>query len=315
MTGALAYLIIGFTCGIIVRRKSIPFVGKKDFRWSIGIYTGDSPFSLSPPKGIKNPVLTARDVSDVAADFVADPFMIRRGQKWHMFFEVMNTHTARGEIGLAESDNGLDWKYRRIILNEPFHLSYPYVFAWENEYYMIPETYRTNSVRLYKAVDFPTQWMFLGTLLKGYPFVDTSVFQHNGKWWMFTAVTNSILHLYAADKLSGPWVLHPDSPVVMGDLRKARPGGRVVVLNDKVFRYAQDDHVCYGNQVRAFEITGLSTTGYKEREVKEEPIITASGSGWNAKGMHNIDVQQVSSDQWLACVDGYREGLVFGLSY
>jgi len=315
ITGALAYLIIGFACGILVRRKSIPFVGKKDFRWSIGIYTGDSPFGLAPFDGPKNPVLTARDVSDVRADFVADPFMIRANEQWYMFFEVMNTGTGKGEIGLAESDNGLEWIYRRIVLNEPFHLSYPYVFAWENEYYMIPETHETNSIRLYKAVDFPTRWVFLGTLLKGYPFLDTSVVHVNGTWWMFTSVTDSILHLYFADSLLGPWSLHPQSPVVMGDPRKARPAGRVIVYQGRVVRFTQDGSVVYGREVRAFEITHLSTKVYEEREIQDSPLIKGNGSGWNAKGMHHIDVQHVSAQYWVACVDGYREGLVFGLEY
>jgi hypothetical protein len=132
---------------------------------------------------------------------------------------------------------------------------------------------------------------------------------------MFTAVTNSILHLYFADTLLGPWRMHPQSPVVMGDLQKARPAGRVIVHQGRVVRFTQDDSVVYGRQVRAFEITHLSRQVYEEREIQDGPLIKGNGSGWNAKGMHHIDVQQVSAHYWVACVDGYREGLVFGLEY
>jgi hypothetical protein len=311
----LTYLIIGLACGILIRRRNIPFFQKKDFRWAIGIYTGDSPLSLSPPEGLKNPVLTARDVTDIPADFVADPFMVRTGEKWHMFFEAMNARTGKGEIGLAESDNGLNWRYRRIVLNEPFHLSYPYVFEWESEYYMIPEAHETNSVRLYKAIDFPNEWKICGTLLKGYPFIDSSVIHFDGRWWMFTAVTDGILHLYSSDSLFGPWILHPQSPLVMGDCGKARPGGRVIALHDKILRFAQDSDLCYGSMVRAFEVTQLTTAQYSEREVQDNPVIRARGSGWNAKGMHTVDSHQTAGKHWVACVDGYREGLVFGFQY
>src|SRR5919106_1772188 len=67
--------------------------------WSIGIYIGTSPWDFPSPTQIDNPVLTRRDVSDVPAAFVADPFMLRTAHTWYMFFEVVNTSTNKGEIG------------------------------------------------------------------------------------------------------------------------------------------------------------------------------------------------------------------------
>jgi hypothetical protein len=110
--------------------------------WSIGVYRGGSPLRLGPPAGARNPVLTRDDVSDVPAAFVADPFLIRVDGKWHMFFEVMNWLTRLGEIGHAVSDDGVTWAYQQIVLSEPFHLSYPYVFEWKGDYFMIPESYQ-----------------------------------------------------------------------------------------------------------------------------------------------------------------------------
>ena len=59
---------------------------------------------------------------------VADPFMVFENGTWYMFFEAMNDFESRGVIGLATSEDGLSWQYQKIILNESFHLSYPYVF-------------------------------------------------------------------------------------------------------------------------------------------------------------------------------------------
>src|SRR5262245_26175147 len=103
--------------------------------WSIAIYTGITPFNLQP----RLPVLTKADVTDIPAAFVADPFMAQRNQTWYMFFEVMHGTKHLGEIGLATSNDALTWTYDRIVLREPFHLSYPHVFEWQNQYYMIPE--------------------------------------------------------------------------------------------------------------------------------------------------------------------------------
>jgi len=115
--------------------------------------------------------------------------MIKVSPTWVMFFEVLNKDTRRGEIGLATSEDGTNWKYKQIVIAEPFHLSYPYVFEWNNEYYLIPESYQANSIRLYKASNFPTEWSFVGNLLNDGFFVDSSIFRYADKWWMF-AETN-----------------------------------------------------------------------------------------------------------------------------
>jgi len=273
--------------------------------WSIGIYVGDSPFHFRPAPGIENPVLTQLDVSDIPASFIADPFMIQAGDAWHMFFEAKNAVTRKGEIGLALSKNGLDWIYNQIVLAEPFHLSYPYVFECEGEYYMIPETLQTKQIRLYKAACFPFEWIHLADLIQG-DFADSSIFCFAGKWWIFACSSpfeHDVLRLFFADRLTGPWVEHPKSPVIEGNPHIARPAGRVVASNGCLIRYAQDCYPKYGTQVRAFEISELTPTSYHEREFGS-PVLTAGESDWNRQGMHHIDAHLSSDGKWLACVDG-----------
>jgi hypothetical protein len=274
--------------------------------WSIGIYTGESPLDLTPAPGIVNPVLTRDSVTDVPAKFVADPFMLNVGGVWHMFFEVMNRETGLGQIGLATSETALDWDYQRIVLDEPFHLSYPCVFEWNHEYYMIPETYKPGTVRLYKANDFPGGWSFVSATIE-LQCADPSIFYFDHRWWMFVCATphrHDSLRLYFADDLMGPWVEHPASPIVEDNARKARPAGRVLVLADRIIRFTQDCVPTYGNQVRAFEISELTTSRYFETEHPNSPILSPSGPGWNEGGMHHVDAHQLAARNWIACVDG-----------
>ncbi len=297
-----SYVLIGK----IFFKKGIPFV-KRLQCWSIGIYIGNSPFELSPDD-VANPVLTAKNVTDVRARFVADPFMVKEGDSWYMFFEVMNKDTKQGDIGLAVSSNGLNWYYKQIVLDESFHLSYPYVFKWKNEYYMIPESCAVNSIRLYKAVNFPTKWSLVKVLLKGYKYSDNSIFRLDNKWWIFTSRDKSdILRLFYAKDLLGPWTEHPKSPLIKGNANIARPGGRVLVFEDRVIRYAQDDEPEYGGEVKAFEITKLTTADYREKAISINPILKGSGSGWNKEGMHTIDLHRIGEDKWIACVDGFAK--------
>jgi hypothetical protein len=274
--------------------------------WSIGIYAGESPLDLNPAPGIVNPVLTRDSVGDVSAKFVADPFMLNIAGVWHMFFEVMNRETRNGEIGLATSENGLEWKYCQIVLAEPFHLSYPYVFEWRNEYYMIPETYEPAEVRLYRADPFPTRWSLVGPLVT-VSCADPSVFQFKDRWWMFTCSNpfqHDTLRLYFAEDLTGPWFEHPVNPIINENKRAGRPAGRVLVLGDRVIRFAQDCVTRYGNHVRAFEISELTTSSYSEAEHPNSPILRASGDGWNDLGMHHVDPHELPGGKWIACVDG-----------
>lgn len=311
ITGFLFCVFLGIYIG---NKRGIPFIARQGV-WSIGILEGPSPFQLTAPENIKNPVLTPEDVTDIPAEFVADPFMVIDDSRYYMFFEVLNKETQQGDIGLATSSDGWNWNYEKIIIDEPFHLSYPYVFSWEGEYYMIPESNEDFSIRLYKASSFPAQWEFAGTLLKGFNYVDSSIFRFDGKWWLFFSLpSNDILHLFYADNLMGPWTKHPQSPVLEKNLDITRPGGRVLVLDNKIFRFAQDDFPTYGNQANAFEITKLSTTSYEERPVSEKPLLQGSGKGWNADGMHHIDAHYLDDKRWLAVVDGIKQTLQFDLS-
>ena len=279
--------------------------------WSIGIYTGQSPYELHPPSAPTNPVLTRDDVSDVPAALVADPFMVREESGWFMFFEVLNWSTNKGEIALATSSDGLHWSYEEVVLSESFHVSYPYVFEVDGEYYMIPESRQCAEVRLYRAVDFPHKWSFHATLLQG-ELIDPSLFFHRGRYWMLAGLGNGrhdILRLFWANSLTGNWVEHQKSPIVLGNAQIARPAGRVLVWNERILRFAQNCEGAYGEDVRVLEITELSKTNYSEKQIGRKPILGPSGDGWNASGMHHVDAHLLSGGSWLACVDGWTERL------
>jgi hypothetical protein len=179
---------------------------------------------------------------------------------------------------------------------------------------MIPECAKFQQLRLYKAVQFPAKWSFVKTLLTG-TFKDSSVFYFAGKWWLFSEEEFGFLHLYFSDSLEGPWTEHPKSPIIKGNSRISRPAGRVLVMDNKIIRFAQDHYPIYGRQVRAFIVTNLTTTTYDEIEDTRSPVLQPCGSGWNADGMHQIDAYLNADGKWIACVDGFRNAVLFGWKY
>jgi hypothetical protein len=279
--------------------------------WSIGIYEGPSPCQLSPMAGARNPVLSGQSVTDVPAQFVADPFMLEVGGTWHLFFEVMNRRTGNGEIGLATSADGVCWTYRSIVLREPYHLSYPYVFEWGGEYFMVPEGIQAGAVRLYRATQFPIEWEPVGPLVVGPFLADPSLFRGADRWWMFVETNPDLkcdtLRLFSSENLEKGWVEHPASPIVSGDPHIARSAGRVLADEGRVLRFTQDCAPRYGLSVSAFEILELTPTTYRERRATPGPILAAGTLGWNDSGMHHVDAHRRPDGRWIACVDGWVE--------
>ncbi|MFW6245776.1 MAG: glucosamine inositolphosphorylceramide transferase family protein [Fibrobacterota bacterium] len=285
--------------------------------WSIGIYTGKTPFDLSDPDSIRNPVLTAAQVTDVKADFVADPFMIRKDSVWYMFFEVLNSLSAQGDIGLAESRDGKEWHYRRIVLNESFHLSYPLVFLHAGEYYMIPESAESGKLMLYRANAFPYNWEMVQVLVEG-QFGDHVLFEHEGQWWIIAISeprTHSTTRLFYADSLKGEYTEHPASPIVRNDASRARPGGRIPLYRGKRYWFAQDCDPTYGRKLNAFRIVKLSRDEYLEEPFDGNPVLEGGHYRWARRGMHHIDAHQVSEREWFACVDGYYRNFILRIEY
>lgn len=272
--------------------------------WSIGIYEGESPFELHPSQKVDNPVLTASDVTDADGVFVADPFLIQEDTKYYMFFEVLNRESGQGDIAYAVSDDGYTWSYKKIVIDESFHLSYPQIFKWNDEFYLIPESYEDLSVRLYKAKEFPDEWEYVGNILSGYQFVDPTIYRHDDKWWLFVSTTsNENLNLYFSEDLEKNWSPHPMNPIVRKNKNISRPGGRILEYGDDIFRITQDDYPDYGTQLFSFKIVELNEKSYREVQINDQPILSGSGSGWNKAGMHQLDAIKTEG-KWKAVVDG-----------
>lgn len=285
--------------------------------WAIGIYQGDNPLSLKPPEGVNNPVIKSDDVTDVKAKYVADPFMVNYQNKWYMFFEVFNALTSQGDIGYALSHDGFHWEYKKIVLDEAFHLSYPYVFLWDGNFYMIPESYNAGEIRLYRAVSFPEKWTLDNKLIDGI-YVDNSIVFLKDTWWLFTCSrprNHDVFNLFFASDLKGPWIEHPMSPIIRGDATKAQGAGRILFIGDNIIRFAQHSKKTYGKAVNAFIITELNRSSYSEKPYERNPILRAQGKGWNRHGMHHVDAHEVAPGKWIAAVDGYRKYLTIRIEY
>jgi len=224
----------------------------------------------------------------------ADPFIWKHNNAFYLFIEEELFKSDRGHISCLILDNDLKITSNVIVLEKEYHLSYPFIFEFENQLYMIPETKNNNSVELYKCKKFPDVWEFEKYLLSDVRVVDATIIRAKQTWWMFAAVENQnnigwdTLHLYYSDNpISGTWTPHVANPVVK-DLSKARPAGRIYFNGQHLVRPSQDCSRRYGFAINFNHITKLSKTEYVERT--ERILQPPSTSGivachtWNTWG-------------------------------
>ena len=205
--------------------------------------------------------------------FWADPFQIKVDGRFYIFFEEYVNSAGRAHISVVEVNRNGIVNGPTEVLKLDCHLSYPFVFAWQGDYYMIPETGERNVVELYRATSFPFEWEPEKVLLEANHPLDATLIEVNGMWWMFVniqeegvAVNWDELHLYYSESPLGPWKPHARNPVV-SDVRSARPAGRLFWSKDVLFRPSQDSSLRYGYATTINRVIDLSPTAYKEAEV------------------------------------------------
>ena len=113
-----------------------------------------------------------------ANEYCADPFLISDNNKTYIFCEQYRMDRRKGCIGYYEFVDGVPVN-KGIIIERPYHMSYPCVFKYNDEYYMIPETGENKTVEVYKADEFPYKWTLYKVLLSGKAYVDTTVIISN----------------------------------------------------------------------------------------------------------------------------------------
>jgi hypothetical protein len=234
--------------------------------------------------------------------FWADPFPLATEGHHFLFFEELLHSTQKGRIVVSEFAAGGGWSRPRVALERPYHLSYPFVFAWCGQWFMVPETGDNRTIELWRCREFPCRWTLDSILLGGVHARDSTLAQIDGRWWMFTCIDrpggacNSELHLFHAKSPRGPWRPHALNPIV-ADASHARPAGNLFQQDGRWFRPAQDCSVSYGRRMSIREIETLNPQEYREREVRAfEPEWTAGLTGthtWNTAGS-------------LAVIDGCR---------
>jgi hypothetical protein len=234
----------------------------------------------------------------------ADPFVVSHEDRIFIFVEESSFHILKGHISVLELDLSGNLIDSNVVLEKPYHLSYPFVFVWDNDFYMIPESSSNRTIELYKVKSFPYEWEFQMNLMENINASDTTLLFYDKKWWLFTALRDaedtssySELFIYYSDNLlTDKWVSHPLNPI-SSDIENLRPAGRIFSFEGKLYRPSQDCVKRYGRAINVNEITRLDDDSYSENLIQKiEP-------DWDKKikGVHTLNF-----DKNIILMDAYR---------
>jgi hypothetical protein len=205
--------------------------------------------------------------------FYADPCVIRVGDVDHLFFEDADVASGIGVIRwLAIGPDGTT-SPSQVVLACEHHLSYPFVFRFGDDFYMIPETSENRTVELYRARSFPLRWELEKVLFRDVIATDATVHTHGGRLWLFMAMSaaggavNDELFLFHADSPHGEWIAHPRNPIV-SDVRRARPAGPLFSEGSTLYRPGQDCADEYGSAFWVSRVDRLDELEYHETPVR-----------------------------------------------
>lgn len=202
----------------------------------------------------------------------ADPFLFEHKGILYIFYEAFDLLKRKGVLGysiLDEENNSASTP--RIILEKKYHLSFPYIFKKNGEIYIMPETCGNDTLRLFKAVDFPNTWEDSTVLLKDVFVCDSIFMELQAKKYLLCSeqfrVTpdNKVVSCYVKNRLFN----FEDSMIRNGcnsygnitgvGENGIRNAGKTFELNGKTIRVGQNcENGNYGKGLNFFSIDSIS---------------------------------------------------------
>jgi hypothetical protein len=239
--------------------------------------------------------------------FQADPFIIAKDNKYYVFYEELKFADYHGYLAVAE----LDLEEGKLInaktiLKLDYHLSYPQVFAENNQFYMIPESGDNHSIDLYECTSFPYQWHKKQVLIDNIQAVDSTLLTQDNRWYLFISAKvkgasyDDELSIYkTSDLFNIPFEKLYEKPVIT-DVCNARMAGKFIQRKGELLRVSQDGGKRYGYRANLNKVLQIEG-GYKEQKLGRVTI------GKRALGFHTYNEDQgvAVGDQLIARFDYY----------
>ncbi len=262
-------------------------------QWNLLYDIGGGPETLldDPSLGSASPFRRYRRLAPPKDRFWADPHVVFRDGSYFVFFEEVLYSTRRGRIAVLTVDPTGRTGRPRTVLEPDYHVSYPFVFEWQDQTYMLLESSAVRRIQIFQCEEFPHRWAFRQNLIEDVAAVDGTLCHHEGRWWLFanvreqegTSFNDELFVFHAESPLSRVWTPHPRNPIV-SDARRARPAGPLFRHQGALYRPSQDCSGSYGRGLVLNRVAVLTDTDYQEEEV----LRWGPDWHWNVRGLHTL---------------------------
>lgn len=227
--------------------------------WSIGI----SSSNIKDFKENKSPIIWFKNFSKTT--YSADPFGFVINNKKYIIFEEYSQILKRGRIAIAEiSNNKLINK--KIVLDDKKHLSYPFVFLENNDIFVICEAYKSKKLNLYKINKTDLSLEKIREIFPNQEAIDPTIIKFDEKYWLFYSMKEKAdenLYLSYANSLSENFIQHPQNPI-KSCKASSRSAGTPFILNNEIYRPAQNCQKFYGEKIAVNKINILNEKEFSE---------------------------------------------------
>ncbi len=264
LINVIKYQLLFFTRFItsLYRKFTISILSFKYKHWAIVISKGNF---FDSALHTLNPMISP------ANEYWADPFILSYKEDEYVFFENFEYDKNKGKISCGKVKGNSIIEIQDVLEKE-YHLSYPNVFIYNDELFMIPETHKNNRLEVFKCSKFPNEWYLYSTGFEGERVADCNFYEddNNSKWLFLNkhepkSVRHSDLYIYQIDSLKLNKIIpHNDNPVIINtDI--ARNAGPIYKYNSKLYRPSQINiEGIYGRGININEIIKLNLDEYKE---------------------------------------------------
>jgi hypothetical protein len=265
---------------------------RRKLAWSIALRPGPERFVRTTSSFVPDGFY---EMARPEGSACADPFPFEWQGRDYVLFEEVPANTHRGRLAIAEIHAKGELTPPTIVLERPYHVSYPFVLRHGPDVFLLPETAMNRTVELYRAAGAGlNDWRFEKNLFEGAMLVDTTPFLHDGLWYFFTSQVDYGMRtlLFYSKTLDGKWTYHPCNPI-SSDASRARSAGALFYRDGKLIRPAQDCSIRYGYAIVLNEVRKLSPSEYEEEIVgRIEPAAWGKGIA----GIHTLN----SNARWEA---------------
>lgn len=209
----------------------------------------------------------------------ADPIPFSFDNNTYVAMEVFDCKDGKGYIGLSFfNKNGVLTSPQKII-DEPFHLSFPYIFTYQGELYLLPESSSVNQIRIYKMGENIYDWNLYHKYDNMTGIVDTIVSIDYNTGYLYLLATQKNKENYLLTQLRY-FIIKDWETMQLVDISRSldskyyslslRNGGKILEYKHICYRVLQESTLKqYGVNLLFSQIDSMDEKSFSEHIVKK----------------------------------------------